>query len=1147
MRHVVALCSLVFLALGGVLTASDALAAPGTVDGARQRLTVASTDSFPPVNLLDERDRLTGFGRDVSDAVLGALGVEIERLHSSSWVQVLEWLDTGAADLIHDTAYTEARDAYLDFSVPILEMPEVIFVQEAQLTIHDFASLRGKTVACVRGHISHQYLEQFPEIRCHVVETPVEGVYALVAGEVDAFVYPQQIVTYYAQQLRLTNKLKVVGEPLRTLAWSMAVREGERELLAALNRGIGSIKASGEYARIYDKWFGRHILDGYSKAEVTTVSAGAVLLGLLVSALAILAVDNRRIRKARLALEQSEERYRLLVENQTDLVVKVDTEGQFLFVSPSYCRTFGMAAEDLLGKTFMPLVHEDDRRATAEALAKLYDPPYSVYLEQRAKTAEGWRWLGWQDTAVLDDAERVVAIIGVGRDITARKVAEAAQLESEQRLKVAGELAYDLIYEWNLADGKLYWFGDVDRALGYPPGAISRDAQDWLALLHPDDVAPVAQLMAATEPPLEPGPVELQYRIRHHAGHWAYWNDRCLPMLDAQGRLCKWIGVCKDVSIEQDHQRQLEYIAHYDAVTDLPNRVLLMQRLAQAMASAKADGALVALVYLDLDGFKRINDNCGHSAGDHFLARVAKRLREALRDSDTIARLGGDEFVAILPSLQATAECIPILTRLLRAAADQVRFDGHVLHVSASMGVSFYPQAEEVDADLLLRQADQALYQAKLQGKNRYQIFDAAQDRSLRGRQQELARIRKALGAGEFELVYQPHVDMRAGTVAGVEALLRWRHPERGLLAPSEFLPLMDAHPLIVRLGDWVIATALGQMQEWRAAGLDLQVSVNVAARQLQDPKFVSRLKALFDSHPGVSPRRLRLEVLESAAIDDLTIVSRIMQDCAALGVRFALDDFGTGYSSLTYLTRLPVSSLKLDQTFVHGLLDDPDDLIILEGVLRIAAGLQRDVIAEGVETPEQGELLLKIGCDLAQGFGIARPMPAAQVPEWCRTWAPYASWQNQHPVSQADLPLLFASISHRAWVRALDDYLRYRAPAAPPLGEHDCGFGHWLAQAGEARYGDRPLFREVVALHDAVHRIGTELCALRVDGRQERVLAGIGGLKDASKALIRHIDDMLSADALAPAPVAEGSRPRPSADGERSCGRAEPALGPWL
>ena len=464
---------------------------------------------------------------------------------------------------------------------------------------------------------------------------------------------------------------------------------------------------------------------------------------------------------------------------------------------------------------------------------------------------------------------------------------------------------------------------------------------------------------------------------------------------DAQGMVSQYISLFSDITERKAHESQLEHIAHFDALTNLPNRVLLADRLQQAMAQAQRRQQRVAVAYLDLDGFKGINDQHGHVTGDQVLITLAKRMKDALREGDTLARIGGDEFVAVLIDLEDTSVSAPLLSRLLAAAALPVQVGELIPQVSASVGVTFYPQAQDIDADQLMRQADQAMYQAKMAGKNRYCVFDAAQDSSMRDHHESLERIRLALKNHEFVLHYQPKVNMRSGQVMGAEALIRWQHPDKGLLAPEAFLPVIEDHSLAVAVGEWVLEAALAQIERWHAADLDLPVSVNIGARQLQQGNFVQQLQAILARHPQINPASLELEVLETSALADTAQVSQAIEDCARIGVKFALDDFGTGYSSLTYLKRLHVTLLKIDQSFVSGMLDDPDDMAILQGIISLAAAFGRDVIAEGVETVAHGTALLQLGCELAQGYGIARPMPPEQLPAWVASWQPDAAWRG--------------------------------------------------------------------------------------------------------------------------------------------------------
>jgi len=490
-------------------------------------------------------------------------------------------------------------------------------------------------------------------------------------------------------------------------------------------------------------------------------------------------------------------------------------------------------------------------------------------------------------------------------------------------------------------------------------------------------------------------------------GHWVgeVWNRRkngedFAEMLtvsvvrDPAGAVLNYVALFTDITPLKKHQDELEHIAHYDALTGMPNRVLLADRLQQAMLQSQRRNSALAVAYLDLDGFKPVNDQHGHEVGDQLLVTLSQRMKASLRESDTMARIGGDEFVALLVDIGERRDCELLLSRLLQAAATPVRVDGALLQLSASIGVTLYPQ-DNADADQLVRHADQAMYLAKQAGKNRFHLFDVAQDAAIQSQRESLEHIRVALDRQEFVLYYQPKVNMRTGAIIGAEALIRWQHPERGLLAPAAFLPVIEGQPISIEIGEWVIQTALAQMALWRGAGLDIGVSVNIGALQLQQTGFVARLGTLLAAHPTVPAQSLELEILETSALEDMAQISEVMHACQAIGVRFALDDFGTGYSSLTYLKRLPAELLKIDQSFVRDMLTDVDDLAIVKGVIGLASAFRRSVIAEGVETVAHGQTLLALGCDLAQGYGIARPMPAADLPGWARQWRPDVGWME--------------------------------------------------------------------------------------------------------------------------------------------------------
>ncbi|MEP4891859.1 MAG: EAL domain-containing protein [Aliiglaciecola sp.] len=459
------------------------------------------------------------------------------------------------------------------------------------------------------------------------------------------------------------------------------------------------------------------------------------------------------------------------------------------------------------------------------------------------------------------------------------------------------------------------------------------------------------------------------------------------------GKVQHYVSLSTDITPMKEYQGQLERIAHYDALTNLPNRVLLADRLNQATIQCERRKKSLAVAFMDLDGFKAVNDTYGHNVGDDLLIALSQRMKEALREGDTLARIGGDEFIAVMVDLEKFEDTKHVLNRLLKAASDPVSIGNASMQVSASIGVTLYPH-DNVDADQLMRHADQAMYIAKQAGKNRYHQFDIAHDIALNSQRENIENIYTAIENNEFVLHYQPKINMLSGETVGVEALIRWQHKTNGLIPPLKFLPLIEGLGVSLKVGEWVISTALLQIESWQKLGLDIPVSVNISAYQLQQANFTARLSTLLAAHPAVNPNRLELEILETSALHDTDIVSNTMNDCRDLGVRFAIDDFGTGYSSLTYLKRLPAYLIKIDQSFVRDMLEDNDDLAIVQGVISLATTFQRKVIAEGVETIAHGKALLQLGCELAQGYGIAKPMVASKIPDWVKKWENDKAWK---------------------------------------------------------------------------------------------------------------------------------------------------------
>ncbi|MGC0150976.1 PAS domain S-box protein [Chromobacterium vaccinii] len=803
-----------------------------------------------------------------------------------------------------------------------------------------------------------------------------------------------------------------------------------------------------------------------------------------------------------------DEDLRLVLNEAGDAIWVTDAEGYYIFANPAACRLTGHGIDELRGMHIRDLVAPECLPILPAHLAKLNNAPFQRS-EWLLRLKKGGSICVDLTTGRLKDGR----YMAFGRDLTDQHRAEQALRNREQQLARVIDGSDQGYWDWNLKTGDFQVSPRWESMLGYGPGEMRVNAENWYEHVHADDVARARDSIRRN---LEGGLAshEVEIRCRTRLGDWRWilsrgrvverdddgvplmmsgthtditerkvfelaqkeaaavfdssyegilvvspdgvitkvnqaftritgyeageavgqrpsmlssgqqaasfyeelwsevrghdfwrgelWNRRKSGELyaellsisvvrDQQGQIQHYIGIFSDITQLKQHEAELDRVANFDPLTGVPNRRLLSDRLRQTIVRATRSGKSCAVCFLDLDGFKAVNDQHGHEVGDKLLVAVSSHLKSILRGDDTLARLGGDEFVVLLSDIGSPEECMLVLDRVLAAVATPVPVGEGEVSVTASIGVSLYPQ-DNADPDTLLRHADQAMYLAKEAGKNRYQLFDPENDRKAQEHRQFLESLQQALARDEFALLYQPKVDLQGGEIIGMEALIRWRHPQRGLLEPAEFLPHLYGNELETAFGLWVLDAALEQAERWRREGLDIGVSVNVSAHHLLRADFCRQLEEALARHPGVDPARLELELPENAASDVEQTVA-VLQRCRKLGVGFALDDFGTGYASLTYLRRLPVNTLKIDNSFVCDMLVNEDDRRIVEGVIQLAAVFKCAVIAEGVETLEHGALLLRLGCRHVQGFGIARPMEAAAVPDWCRRWREDATW----------------------------------------------------------------------------------------------------------------------------------------------------------
>ncbi|MCC5988610.1 MAG: PAS domain S-box protein [Pararhodobacter sp.] len=830
----------------------------------------------------------------------------------------------------------------------------------------------------------------------------------------------------------------------------------------------------------------------WKRVTLTPVRIGGVLRVVATS------MDITKRVQAEQALAESERRFRGLLEDIPNIAVQgYAPDFKVFFWNKGSEQLYGYTRDEALGQSVLELTIPAEMRAE-------FENEIAAWLEKGEKPPEGEMTLLGKDGAPVEvfssqarqiNAQGQTELYCIDIDITERK-------QFQRRLELlAGVFSHShdgiiitdadaCIIEVNNTFCAITGY-DREEVIGRNPAFLSSGRQS--EKFYRD-----------------------MWKKLNQRGFWsgALWNARksgehyaerltISAIRDEHGHVSNYVGIFSDITMQMTYHERLERTAHYDELTGLPNRALLTRRLEKSIQSYRLHELPLALAYIDLDGFKAINDMHGHAVGDRYLVAVAERLRSILREDDLAARIGGDEFVLLVHNLSEASRDHPFFNRLKEAMQRPLTVNGFDLPIAASIGVSFYPQPDVGDGDQLIRQADQAMYAAKKSGKNRMVFFDAQLESEHRAHVEALARFRGAIEAGEMVLHYQPKVDLQRGRVMGVEALLRWDHPQDGLLAPHRFLNLINSDAgLALEVVQWVIAHALADLESLRRTAPDLGVSINfnVAAQPDSHARFIAKLIAALDSHPSIPPDRVTLEILESTLIEDVESAAAAIGDLHALGVRISLDDFGTGYSSLTYLKNLPLDELKIDRSFVRDMLQDSDDLSIVHGIIALARALSIPVVAEGVEQPEHALMLMRMGCTQAQGYAIARPMPLSQLHEWLANWRPDPAWQDVKQLPESWLALLGGLSAHRNWQENLRQYMDGATLRPPELSPKQCNFGHLIHALAQADIPEAE-FEALDAAHHKVHEHATLLHQARQAGdkeaaRQQYDLAASAGEK---------------------------------------------------
>jgi diguanylate cyclase (GGDEF)-like protein/PAS domain S-box-containing protein len=705
---------------------------------------------------------------------------------------------------------------------------------------------------------------------------------------------------------------------------------------------------------------------------------------------AALAIRNARLYEQ---IQRSEERFRALVDNSNEVVSLLDREGVTLYSSQSSTAILGDPVEEMVGQTPFERVHPEDQ-AEVRALFQtaLRSPGFPLVTEFRMRHRGGaWRTVEAVLVNRLDDPSVAAAVLNY-RDVTERKRAQEKieDLNRDLQRQVAEFRTLLEVIPIGIGiardpacrhiEGNPY----MARLMGLSPAQnISLSAPDGDGQSRPATrLFREGRPLPAEELPMQRAAaqgsevVDMEMDLVRDGQKVGTVLGYAAPLFDETGRPRGAIGASLDITERKRAEEQIKSLAYHDALTSLPNRRLFQDRLSVAVAQAHRNAQRLAVLFLDLDRFKAVNDSLGHAAGDRLIQDVAERLRTCLREGDTVARLGGDEFTLLLPGVAQVVDAARVAEKVLDTLRVPFLIEGRELLATASIGISLYPE-DGRDADALVKSADAAMYRAKQQGRDNYQLCAPALNATALERLALESSLRHAVGRDELVLHNQPVLDIATGRVQGMEALLRWRHPELGLVPPGDFIPLAEMTGLVIAFSPWVLRTACAQAREWHVAGhADLAVAVNLSARQFQHPDLPGQVKRALEESK-LDPGLLELEVSETSAMHAPESSTHTLRALKALGVRIAIDDFGTGSTSLSYLRRFPIDALKIDRSFTAEITRDPDDAAVANCVIALAHTLKLRVVAEGVETDDQLAFLSSRRCDQAQGFLFGSPRPA--------------------------------------------------------------------------------------------------------------------------------------------------------------------------
>ena len=938
-------------------------------------LVVGSEQDYPPFATGTTDHTAGGFSVELWKAVAAESGLDYV-IHVRPFHTLLQDFKAGKIDVLLNLAQSDERRKFADFTVPHVIVSGAIFVRKGESGIRSEADLAGKSILVLKADLAQDYaVAKGWQQDLVPVDTVEEGFTLLAAGQHDAMLLGKLTGLLTLQKLGLSTIETLDIKPGFSQKFAFAVPKGEAALLATINEGLAVSKTNGGYDALYNKWFG--ILTEATLEQTLRRYGVAIILLLLANAgIAGYFLYKRHIGRRQIEAARQEALGRLQsIASQLPGVIfqyvqRPDGSAYIPYASDALYDIYRLRPEEVRddASPVFALIHPDDLDALVASVQEAAETLKPWRHEYRARFHDGTvHWL-YGNALLHKEPDGTVMFQGFITNITDRKLIEtelhvaATAFESQESILVTD--ANNVILRVNHAFTESTGYSAAD-VLGKTPAILKSGRHD-------------ADFYAA------------MWASINATGKWQgeIWNRRkngdIIPewltitaVKTDDETITHYVATHIDITLRKAAEEEIRQLAFYDALTQLPNRRLMLDRLQHALVSCNRDGHRLALLFIDLDNFKTLNDTLGHDRGDLLLQQVAQRLLACVRESDTVARLGGDEFVVILERLsddtqEAITEAEATGEKILNNLNQPYQIVGNECHSTPSIGITLSRRYSETVDDLLKR-ADIAMYQAKAAGRNALRFFDPKMQAAVTARVELEKDLRQALAANQFELYFQAQVQHEQ-KIIGAEALLRWKHPDRGLVVPLDFISLAEETGLILPIGQWVLETACARLKAWERNSntRHLQLAINVSPRQFHQTDFANQVQETLRRYQ-INANRLEFELTESLVLDDIDDTITKMHALKAIGLHFSMDDFGTGYSSLAYLTRLPLDTLKIDKSFVHNIGLKSTDAVIVT-IIGMARNLGMGVIAEGVETEQQCRFLAQHGCSVCQGYRFGRP-----------------------------------------------------------------------------------------------------------------------------------------------------------------------------